>query len=536
MSGGPRARQTEEDTVAVDQRDDTGRTPELRRNLKLWQVIGLSVGLMAPSMAISINPQGAIAAVGRAIPLSFLISMVGALLVAYGFSRLSQHFHNSGSVLGLVGATLGPRAGVVAAWCLSGTYLLFALLTGVTAGIYGTLLAQAVGIVHGDPAWLQYALGTVAILGAGLLAAVPTSKATDMILSFEGVTVSLIAVVAVVVLAELIGRSGPGHLPFTWSVFAPAKGTTVSNVFLGVVFGFLSFGGFEAAAALGGEAAKPRRDIPRALLGTVGAIGVFYVAISAIEVMGFGTTKAGLAHFAASPALLGTLGQTYVAPWFGDLIMLGTVVSAFGCSMASAVGASRMIYSFARDGLSPSHPLARLSPRWATPIPAVSVVVGTEIVVEIALAAIVGAAPLSLFAWAGFVSTLLLLVAYGLVTVGAGLFLVFRAPASGKPASAVTRVADALVPLAGLALLAYTIYRNLVPYPTGPDAWLPVVSAAWLAISLGYVVLSPASSRRLGQRMVLDEGLGSDSGSVAPLRTTGSVGGGVSPAAPGAAR
>ena len=295
--------------MAVDQqRSPTGEGTGLRRNLKLWQVIGLSIGLMAPSMAISINPQGAIGTVGRAIPLSFLISLVGALLVAYGFSRLSQHFHHSGSVLGLVGATLGPRAGAVAAWCLAGTYALFALLTAVVAGIYGTQFLHAVGIINSEPDWLAYLIGGATIVVAGALAAVPTAKATDVILSFEGVTILLILIAAAVVLIKLLGQSGPGHLSFTMSVFTPAKGTTTSNVFFGVVFGFLSFGGFEAAAALGGEASRPRRDIPRALVATVLIVGVFYVVVSAIEMMGFGTSKAGLTNFANSPALLGTLG------------------------------------------------------------------------------------------------------------------------------------------------------------------------------------------------------------------------------------
>ncbi|MDQ6840751.1 MAG: amino acid permease, partial [Actinomycetota bacterium] len=237
--------------MAVDQQaGPVGAGTGLRRNLKLWQVIGLSIGLMAPSMAISINPQGAIATVGRAIPLSFLISLIGALLVAYGFSRLSQHFHHSGSVLGLVGATLGPRAGAVSAWCLAGTYILFALLTAVTAGIYGTLFLQAVGFIHSDPDWLAYVIGGATIVVAGALAAVPTAKATDVILSFEGVTMILILIAAVVVAIKLVGHTGPGHLPFTLSVFTPAKGTTSSNIFFGVVFGFLSFGGFEAAASL----------------------------------------------------------------------------------------------------------------------------------------------------------------------------------------------------------------------------------------------------------------------------------------------
>ncbi len=480
---------------------DTG----LRRNLKLWQVIGLSIGLMAPSMAISINPQGAIAAVGRAIPLSFLISMVGALLVAYGFSRLSQHFHNSGSVLGLVGATLGARTGVVAGWALAGTYILFALLTAVTAGIYGTIFLQDTGIINSDPNWLAYTIGGLVIVIAGALAAVPAAKATNVILSFEGVTIILILIAAVIVLIKLIGHSGPGHLPFTLSVFTPAKGVTTSNVFLGVVFGFLSFAGFEAAAALGGEASRPRRDIPRAIVTTVAIIGVFYVVISAIEVMGFGTSTAQLAHFHASPALLGTLGRSYVADWFGDLIIAGTVVSAFGCSMASAVGASRLIYSFARDGLSPEHPVARLSPRFGTPFVAVAMVVGVEVVIEIVLGGIVGTAPLNVFAWSGEIGTLLILVAYVLVTIGATAFLFVQPWVAREPTKA--RVAELLLPFAGIVLLVYTLYRNVVPYPTGALFWLPIVAGVWLALAVIGVIVAPATSRRLGEALVLDEGL-----------------------------
>jgi amino acid transporter len=491
--------------MAVDhQQTSIEQGPGLRRNLKLWHVIGLSIGLMAPSMAISINPQGAIAAVGRAIPLSFTIALVGALLVAYGFSRLSQHFHHSGSVLGLVGATLGARAGVVAAWCLAGTYVLFAFLTAVTAGIYGTLFLQAVGIIHSDPSWLAYLLGAVTVIVAGGLAAVPTDRATDVILSFEGATIALIIIAAAVVLVKLLGHSGPGHLGVTMSVFTPAKGTTTSNVFLGVVFGFLSFGGFEAAAALGGEASRPRRDIPRAIIATVAIIGVFYVVISAIEMMGFGTSKAGLDNFANSPALLGTLGQTYVANWFGDLIIAGTVISAFGCCMASCVGASRLIYSFARDGLRGDHPVARVSPRYGTPVVAVGVVAVAELVLEIMLGGVVGAKPLTVFAWSGTISTFLILIAYGMVTVGAAAFLFVRPILRHEPMKA--PAAEIVLPVAGVALLIYTIYRNVVPYPTGSSAWLPVAAGVWLLVAVLAVLVAPSFSRRLGERLVTDEG------------------------------
>ena len=89
--------------------------PGLKRSLSVWAAVGLSVALMAPSMAANINPQASALTAGRAVPLTFLIAAADVLLVAYSFVRLCQYFHHSGSVYAFVGATLGPRAGVALA-------------------------------------------------------------------------------------------------------------------------------------------------------------------------------------------------------------------------------------------------------------------------------------------------------------------------------------------------------------------------------------------------------------------------------------
>ena len=91
--------------------EDEPQQVKLHRNLSVWEAIGISLALMAPSMAASINPQGTATTVGRAVPIAFALAFVGVLLVAYTFVRLTQRFHHSGSVYGFVGATLGPRAG-----------------------------------------------------------------------------------------------------------------------------------------------------------------------------------------------------------------------------------------------------------------------------------------------------------------------------------------------------------------------------------------------------------------------------------------
>jgi Amino acid transporters len=122
-----------------------GGTSGFRRELNIWEAVGISVALMAPSMAANINPQGVIGSVGRAVPLTFALATVGVLLVSYTFVRLTQKYHHSGSVYGFVGATLGARTGVVAGWGLLGTYIFYAVVTSTAAGRFLTSFLDSLG-------------------------------------------------------------------------------------------------------------------------------------------------------------------------------------------------------------------------------------------------------------------------------------------------------------------------------------------------------------------------------------------------------
>ena len=169
----------------------------------------------------------------------------------------------------------------------------------------------------------------------------------------------LILITAVVVFVKLASGSSPDGKSLDWSVFSIPSGTDASTVFLGVVFGFLSFAGFEAASTLGEEAHNPRKDIPRAILGTAIFGGVYFVTVTAIEMMGFGTDQAGVEAFTKSGSLMGDLGSKYIGNWIGTTISLGAAISAFGCALACIVGASRLAFALGRDG--GSQRLAKLS-------------------------------------------------------------------------------------------------------------------------------------------------------------------------------
>ena len=473
--------------------------PRLRRGLRVWEAVGISLALMAPSMAANINPQGTAGSVGRAVPLAFALATIGVLLIAWTFVRLTQRFDHAGSVYGFVGATLGPRAGVVSGWALMGTYTFYGVVTVMAAGIFGAEFLDALGIWTNQPGWAPFVVGAIALAGIWALAASNIRGGTRVLLVIEATTVALILIVSVIILVRLATGTAPNGNTLDFSVFSVPAGTGLSAVFLGVVFGFLSFAGFEAAATLGEEAQEPRRDIPRAILGVAIFGGLYFVFVTAVEVMGFGTDAKGVKEFTASGSLLGDLGSLFVAGWVGELITIGAAVSAFGCVLACVVGATRMLYALSRDEVGPA-PLGTVSPRSGVPARSTAAIIVVVYAITFLCWFVLGLAPFDLFVAAATVGTLILLLVYALATIGAAKLLFF----SGERRVAAWEV---VVPFLALVVIGYTLLRNVYPYPTDAAAWYPIVAAAWVVLGIVVTFARSAATRRAGERLMADEGL-----------------------------
>lgn len=465
----------------------------LRRSLSVWQAVGLSIALMAPSMAANINPQGTAQLVGRATPLAFFLATVAVLLIAYVFVRLCQYYRHAGSVYVFAGSTLGAPAGAIAGLALFGTYVFYALVTASAAGIFGSAFLDIINVWNNQPDWAGFVVGFVALVLALFLAIVPAKRAAGVLLSVEGITVALIVVVSLVILVRILAHNTPNDATFTLKVFSVPSGTSNSTLFLGIVFGLLSFAGFEAASTLGEETHEPQRDIPRAILGTAIFGGVYFTVVTAIETMGFGTSAKGINAFIASGSgkgALGELGSSYIGNWVGDLITLGAAVSAFGCCLACVVGASRLLFAIVRD-LAPGHPLGRTGEN-DTPAAAAATVAVLVLVIGFICATAFGAKPFDTFFWSGTIGTLILLVAYVLATVGCIKLIWIDKKMPHVPTW------EIVIPILALGMLGYTIYRNVFPIShVNPARWFPIVAFGWVIVVALVAFLVPGFAQRL---------------------------------------
>lgn len=333
-----------------------------RRTLPLWVAVALSVATVGPTLAMAGNGQGLAGMVGKAVPLVFVIGLVGVSLVGYSFVRLTRYLNHAGSAYALVGATVGPRAGFFSGFAMLGAYVGFSIGTLALTGAFANSLLAEIQRGVAQPYQLPW---LVPVVIATALAFVLTGRdarlLAKILLVIEGVGIIAMVVLAVVIIAR--GGAQPTGVDFSTFSISGVSGAAVMG---GVVAAFLCWAGFEACASMGEETTDPQRNIPRALIGTLVLTGVLFVAVMFAQTIGFGTDKAGVDAFQHSDNTLGELGDTYIGEWFSLLVILTATVGAFGCNMATAATSGRMLFAFGRDGFGPKW-LAHIDPATGGP-------------------------------------------------------------------------------------------------------------------------------------------------------------------------
>src|SRR5262249_13990745 len=275
--------------------------------------------IMAPTAAMALNGVAPAGLIGRAVPLAFIFATIGVLFVSYAFIRLSRYFSHAGSAFAFSGITLWPQAGFFAGWALVGTYVAFCCASTAETGTFGVAFLSGINIDKSAD-YLVIALIAAALIA--VLAFGDIRVATRSLLGLEGISVTLILILMVVIVVKLIAGSAPNGQTITADAFKLPPGTSLSAVASAAVFGFLSFGGFEGAASLGEETNEPKREIPKAIRNAVVGCGIFYILCILVQTWGFGTNAAGVKAFSTSAAPLGDLAHTYVGSSMGDLMNL----------------------------------------------------------------------------------------------------------------------------------------------------------------------------------------------------------------------
>ena len=515
---------TEQKTV-----DQRSADSKLKKELGLLTLTGVGVGGMIGSGIFSL-PAVMASITGPSFLYALLLTGILVTFLALPYTELGSAFPITGGPYALPRLAFGDFGGFTMGWA----YFLYAFIgTAAIIDIFVTYLnyyipGLAVGLTLTPTGialavvflWIWTAMNILGVKWGGLYAIVTTFGKLIPLLLFAGIG-----------LMFLNFGNFSNQFPFGFT-----------GIGLAMSLGFFSFTGFEAVVIPSGEVKNPGRNIPLAMILTVGIVTAVYMFVSIaftgmINWAGLGLKVGDWASIGNLSSPLANVGGALGLPILAAVAIVGAVISTGGCGGDWVLLQGRIPFAMAADKLFfksmgtvdekrgtpvkalifasaltmiiqiliPNFPSAALVASITTLVPYAAAALALPVLrknrpeanrpVKVPLAlvvAVVGFVGASIFVyWAAWPWTL---VGAILMVLGAPLFYLFKRPIAGE----IKRTAWIWVYLVGLAVISYIgdpffTFDNFLP--VGPQGLIhypydTIVVAGFSLIIFGWAYKS----------------------------------------------
>jgi len=339
------------------------RQAALVRAIGRWSLAALLVNSVIGSGIFGL-PSIVAGLVGRASPLAYLIAAAGMGVIMACFAEVASQFRESGGPYLYTRAALGRFLGIQMGW-LTGLARLTA--TAGNANLFVIYLGEFWPKVK-EP--LPRALVLVLLLG--ILATVNYRGVSGGVQLSNFFTVAKLLPLLVFLAAGLLFLLARRNEPSTFGAMAGANAWLQAVLLL-----VYSYGGFEGAIIITGEAKDPRRDAPFAFFVALGTVTLVYTLIQVVVV---GTVP----NAAATDRPLATAARQFLGPGGAVLMAVGALIAVYGILSSHILYNPRLAFAFAEQKDLPRI-LGAVHPRFRTPH--VSIVLYTSLATLLAVAA-----------------------------------------------------------------------------------------------------------------------------------------------------
>ncbi|HEY6543883.1 MAG TPA: amino acid permease [Dokdonella sp.] len=348
---------------------ELGTRRDFRRVLGVWQLTAIGLGGIIGVGIFVLAGQQAAANAGPAVALSFIIAGIASAAAALCYAEFAGLIPVTGSAYTYSYATLGELVAWLIGWDLLLEYAL--IVAAVASGwsgyvlnlldAFGLQLPEALrGAPHsGDGRMFNLVAALVAMAVAVLLTMRTEwgARANTVVVAFK--VLAVLVVIAV----------GIAHVdPANWTPFVPERIVDADGVghygLQGVVTAaavvFFAVFGYDTLTTAAEEAKNPQRDLPRAILLSLGISMVLYIAMTLVLTGMVPYTQLG------NDAPVSEAFQARGMKWIGAAISATAIASILSVIFAFMLAASRIWFALARDGLLPGW-FAKVHPTYGTP-------------------------------------------------------------------------------------------------------------------------------------------------------------------------
>lgn len=296
-------------------------THQLKRSIGLWSAVAINVGAIIGG-GIFVVTGIAAGYAGSAMILSMIIAGAIAFLTAFSFARLTAWQPVEGGAYEYGRQLVSPYAGFLAGWM----WLVSNTFSGAAVSLgFAAYLSSA---IPGVPTNIVAAIMCLVFTVLNLFGAKESSAVNNVLVAIK------LAVLSFFVIFGALSANSQNYTPFT---------PVTSGVLYATFFIFFAYGGFARVSVVAEEIKDPKRNVPRALLLSLGISMVIYVLVGLVAVGLLGAGGLGASSSPLSSAIMVTGSSQAV-----QLVAIGGLVATASVLLTSILGVSRMAYSMAR--------------------------------------------------------------------------------------------------------------------------------------------------------------------------------------------
>ena len=458
-----------------------------KRHLSLVGATFVGIGAIVGGGILALA-GAAFAVTGPSAILAFGLNGVIALLTALSFAEIASKFPQSGGTYTFAKKVLSVETAFMVGWVVW-----FASI--VAAVLYAIGFAQFT-VVFIEHVWPDFPFELQSRFSVACLAGIATLiYMVSLMLKTSGggnlsnygkllVFATLILVGVAVIFRQPAEELRAGMTPF----FAAGA----AGLFQAMGFTFIALQGFDLIAAVGGEVKNPERNIPRAMLSSLGVALLVYIPLLLVIILvgrpdGQSIVDASRAN---TETIVAIAANNYLGSFGYVLVMIAAILSMLSALVANLYAASRVAMSMAMDKNLPAG-LAHLSGR-GTPSQAVALTALVVVVVVFLLPNV---------AAAGAAASLIFLITFALAH---WIAIMVRQRSPHQPPPFRTPWFPLIPVLGGMACVILAVYQGVSVPAAGKIAvvWLSVGMLLFLFIFARRARVADASSSALDPELM----------------------------------
>ena len=319
----------------------------LVRSLSLSQAIMIGVASMIGG-AIFVLVGPGISAAGPALIIAFLLNGVITLFTALTYAELGSALPATGGGYKWVREGLPRPNSYLSGWMAWFAHTIAGSLYAVAFGTFlGHLLASAEIIDSSLGLPLEKIFAAIAIIIFTFIN-IRGSSHTGKVGS--AITFSQLIIIGILIIAALAAMTLTNpNWPANFRDFFP-NGTTGLILAMGLTF--IAFEGYEIIAQAGDEIKKPKKNIPKAILISLGIVVSVYVLFAFVFIGGLNPLQVEQPawEFIGSFGELGIIeAAEYYLPFGALIVLAGGFVSTLAALNATTFAASRVSFAMGRN-------------------------------------------------------------------------------------------------------------------------------------------------------------------------------------------